>query len=147
MAKKNITFFLISFVFLLILFYVVPVSAQIVSNAPTNQGGVNLGAPVTSSEPAPSSFGAYTNRIYQLAVVIGISLAILMIIFAGYKYMGSAGDPQSLAEAKEVLVGAIVGLILILLTRLILATIDPRLLKFPDRAPDINSSTQDTTKK
>lgn len=54
--------------------------------------------------------------------------------------MSSAGDPQSLAEAKEILIGAIVGLVLILLTRLILATIDPELLKFPRHAPDLGSS-------
>ena len=52
--------------------------------------------------------------------------------------MSSAGDPQSLAEAKEILIGAIVGLVLILLTRLILATIDPCLLEFPRSAPNIN---------
>lgn len=110
-------------------------SAQIYSTSPSNEGGVNLGAPISSGETTPSSFADYTNKIYQFAVVIGISLAVLMIIFAGYKYMTTAGDPQSLAEAKEVLLGAIVGLVLILLTRLILATIDPRLLSFPQHAP------------
>src|SRR4030042_5386420 len=137
MAKKIIIFFLLYSVVITALFLVFPVQAQNYENAPKDEGGVDLGAPVTSGEATPSSFADYTNRIYQFAVVIGISLAVLMIIFAGYKYMSSAGDPQSMAEAKEILIGAIVGLILILLTRLILATIDPRLLQFPRSAPDL----------
>lgn len=139
MAKKITIFFFAYVVLLFFLFAVSPISAQILTASPTNQGGVDLGAPIGGTT-TPSSFADYVNRIYQFAVVIGISLAVLMIIFAGYKYMSSAGDPQSLAEAKEVLVGAIVGLVLILLTRLILASIDPRLLQFPNRAPELANS-------
>ncbi|MBU2595823.1 pilin [Patescibacteria group bacterium] len=137
MAKRIITFFIIYCVVITALFLALPTQAQIIDNAPKDEGGVGLGAPIgTTSEP--KSFADYTNLVYQFAVVIGISLAVLMIIFSGYKYMSSAGDPQSLAEAKEILIGAIVGLILILLTRLILASIDPCLLEFPRSAPDIN---------
>ncbi|TSC91692.1 MAG: Uncharacterized protein CEN92_210 [Candidatus Berkelbacteria bacterium Licking1014_96] len=128
---------LVCFMFLII-FSVSPASAQVYSVSPSASGSVGLGAPI-GGETKPSSFADYTNRIYQFAVVIGISLAVLMIIFAGYKYMSSSGDPQSMAEAKEILIGAIVGLILILLTRLILASIDPCLLEFPRSAPDINA--------
>lgn len=136
MAKKIIIFFLICGAVIISLLLVHPVSAQVLEGAPENEGGVDLGAPIGGTT-TPTSFADYVNRIYNYAVVIGISLAILMIIFAGYKYMSSAGDPQSLAEAKEVLIGAIVGLVLILLTRLILATIDPRLLQFPQSAPEL----------
>lgn len=139
MAKRIITFFLIYIAFLISLSFINPVSAQS-DSTPTPSYTVGLGAPVTSGEPAPSNFADYTNRIYQFAVVIGISLAVLMIIFGGYKYMGSSGDPQSIAEAKEILVGAVVGLVLILLTRLILATIDPQLLKFPRSAPSFSTA-------
>lgn len=134
---KKIPIFLLLCFGLIIVFFVSPASAQVIDNAPKDEGGVDLGAPIGGAT-TPSSFADYTNRIYQFAVVIGISLAVLMIIFAGYKYMSSSGDPQSMAEAKEILIGAIVGLILILLTRLILASIDPCLLEFPRSAPDIN---------
>jgi hypothetical protein len=142
MAKRIITFFLIYIAFLVSLSFINPVSAQIFSSSstPTPSYTVGLGAPVTSGEAAPSNFADYTNRIYQFAVVIGISLAVLMIIFGGYKYMASSGDPQSIAEAKEILIGAVVGLVLILLTRLILATIDPRILQFPRTAPTFTSA-------
>jgi len=139
MVKNIIIFFLVYFAIFILFLFVNPVSAQVYDNTPKNEGNVDLGAPIGGTE-TPSSFADYTNRIYQYAVVIGISLAVLMIIFAGYKYMSSSGDPQSLAEAKEILVGAIVGLVLILLTRLILATIDPRLLQFPQRAPELGGS-------
>lgn len=139
MAKKIITFFLISIALLVLLSWINPVSAQ-GDSTPTPSYAVGLGAPVTSGETNPSTFADYTSRIYQFAVVIGISLAVLMIIFGGYKYMGSSGDPQSVAEAKEILIGAVVGLVLILLTRLILATIDPQLLKFPRSAPSFSTA-------
>ena len=139
MAKRIITFFLIYIVFLISLSFINSASAQS-DSTPTPSYTVGLGAPVTSGEAAPSNFADYTSRIYQFAVVIGISLAVLMIIFGGYKYMASSGDPQSIAEAKEILIGAVVGLVLILLTRLILATIDPRLLQFPRTAPTFTSA-------
>jgi hypothetical protein len=138
MAKRIIIFFLIYIVFLIFLSFVGPASAEDSSTTPSYT--VGLGAPVTSGEANPSNFSDYTNRIYQFAVVIGISLAVLMIIFGGYKYMASSGDPQSIAEAKEILIGAVVGLVLILLTRLILATIDPQLLKFPTSAPTFTNA-------
>jgi hypothetical protein len=143
MAKKIITFFLVLVTLSFLVFLVDSASAQIYSNSstPSPTYTVGLGAPVTSGEAAPSTFADYTNRIYQFAVVIGISLAVLMIIFGGYKYMASSGDPQSIAEAKEILIGAVVGLVLILLTRLILASIDPELLKFPNRAPTFETTT------
>ncbi len=139
MAKNIIIFFLVCIAIFFVFVLANPVSAQIIDNAPADEGNVDLGAPIGGTT-TPSSFADYTNRFYQYAVFIGISLAVLMIIFAGYKYMSSAGDPQSLAEAKEILVGAIVGLVLILLTRLILTTIDPRLLQFPERAPELGGS-------
>jgi len=142
MAKKIITFFIVYSVVITFLFLVLPAQAQIIEDegAPQqDEAGVRLGAPIGGTTE-PKSFADYTNLVYQFAVVIGISLAVLMIIFSGYKYMSSAGDPQSMAEAKEILIGAIVGLVLILLTRLILATIDPELLKFPRSAPDLNKN-------
>ncbi|MCX6811226.1 MAG: pilin [Candidatus Berkelbacteria bacterium] len=147
MAKRIITFFLIYIALLISLSFINSASAQIIdsSSAPTPSYTVGLGAPVTGGETAPANFADYTNRIYQYAVVIGISLAVMMIIFGGYKYMASSGDPQSIDEAKEILIGAVVGLILILLTRLILATIDPQLLKFPRSAPIFTSTPAPST--
>lgn len=146
MAKQIITFFLIYIAIIFSLYFIGFTKAQVYSTSPSASisNGVDLGAPIGGTT-TPSNFADYTNRIYQYAVVIGISLAVLMIIFAGYKYMTSSGDPQSLAEAKEILVGAVVGLVLILLTRLILATIDPRLLQFPSRAPDLYQTATPTS--
>lgn len=103
-------------------------------------GEVDLSAPIGSAKR--TNLAGYVALIYNFAVVAGISLAVLVIIFAGYKYMMSSGDPQSLEESKELLVGAIVGLILIFLTRLILTTIDTRLNQFPLKAPSLNGSEQ-----
>lgn len=112
--------------------------AQITSEPPTSSNpaegsGLPLAAPIGNT--TQSNLAKYVNIVYNLAIFLGISLTILVIIFAGYKYMSSSGDPQSMAEAKELLWGAIVGLILILITRLILVSIDSRILRFPRYNP------------
>ena len=104
-------------------------------------GETDLSAPIGIKDKL--SLGEYIPVIYNFFVVLGVSLAILVIIFAGYKYMMSSGDPQSLEESKELLVGAIVGLILIFLTRLILGSIDARLLQFNTGPPEIGETMQD----
>jgi len=136
MIKKGKTTFLLLFSMLIILIFLFGgvALAQENNESGETEGGVELGAPI-GGEDEPSNFADYVNTIYDFAVVAGTSLAVLVIIFAGYKYMASSGDPQSTAEAKELLVGAIVGLVLILLTRLILVSIDPRILEIPSRNP------------
>ena len=56
-------------------------------------------------------------------VVFGIlgSIAVLIIVLAGLKYITSKGDPQEMAQAKNALVYALVGLAIVILSYSIVA--------------------------
>ncbi len=65
----------------------------------------------------------YIGCIYEFATYLAIGLAILMIIWGGYRYITSQGNPDALGEAKEIIGGAIIGLMVLLLAYLILSQI------------------------
>ena len=72
---------------------------------------------------ADVSLPTYIGCIYEFATYLAVGLAILMIIWGGYKYITSAGNPEALGEAKEIIGGAIIGLLVLGLGYLILSNI------------------------
>jgi len=62
---------------------------------------------------------SWIEEFYKWSVPIGALLAVLMIVLGGYKYMTSQGNAEALGEAKEMIYGAIAGLVLLLLIALI----------------------------
>ena len=100
------------------------------------EGYIKIGSP--SPEIAQSgkdvclkqetAFPQYINMIYTLSITLAIILATIMIVYGGYRYMTSAGNPETLAEAKDIITGAIIGLILLILAALILRTISPSIV-------------------
>ncbi len=59
-----------------------------------------------------------TKVIDILSAIIGI-VAVIMIIIAGFKYVTSAGDSNKVTSAKNTIVYAIIGLILVVLAQVI----------------------------
>ena len=55
------------------------------------------------------------NVIAGLLVFSG-TIAIFMLIFAGFKYVTSSGDPKQVEGAKQTMTYAIIGLVVILLS-------------------------------
>jgi len=56
--------------------------------------------------------------INTMSLIIGI-LAVIMIIWAGFKYVTSGGDSGSIQSAKNTLIYAIVGIIIVALAQFI----------------------------
>lgn len=65
----------------------------------------------------------YISHLYTYAIWIATGLALIMVIYGGYKYTTSSGNPDVLTEAKEIIIGALVGLLLLILARVILSTV------------------------
>jgi hypothetical protein len=63
---------------------------------------------------------AYLRSFYYWAVGVAILASVIMIIYAGYKYTMSQGDPSDINDAKEIIVSTLVGLALLLLSFTIL---------------------------
>lgn len=83
---------------------------------------VKIGAPFPG-EKSKVNLVEHITSVYNWAAGIGSSLATLIIILAGFKYATSSGNPEALQDAKESIVGALIGLAVIALTFLLLKTI------------------------
>jgi hypothetical protein len=63
---------------------------------------------------------------YFMISISGLS-AFVMLVRGGFMWMSSAGNPNTLGEAKDTITSAILGLIIILASFLILQVINPEL--------------------
>ena len=98
----------------------------------SNQQGFN-----GSSGNIPGAFGQETNKATDIRIIIvriiTISLgflatiAVVLIIYAGFKWMTAAGNESNVEDAKKILTQATIGLVVILsaygLTSFILSSI------------------------
>ena len=58
--------------------------------------------------------GADSNKIstvFNIVIAIVASVAVLIIVLAGFKYITSSGDAQGVAAARKAIVYALVGLV------------------------------------
>lgn len=73
---------------------------------------------------AQISFGStlkeYVENFYNWSIGVGLTLAIIMLGYAGYLMIVSAGDPKRVGLGKEIIVGALSGLTLLAGAKLIL---------------------------
>ena len=90
-------------------------------------------AEVVPLAPLPTKFGGdtetlpgYVNTIFLLTISVGAVLAVLRIIWGGFRYMTSeaVGDVK---EARSIIVQAIIGLLLLLGIWIILNEINPNI--------------------
>lgn len=99
-----------------------------------------------TSDVAKGDLANYLGSFYSWAVALGGGLAIFSIAFAAIDYAGSGGDVEKINGAKEKIVGAVVGLLLLVLTYLILQALhtqaDTKQSSQPSTAtPSTSSST------
>jgi hypothetical protein len=82
------------------------------------------GGPVEIQNPIQAgSFEDIINSIINFIFKIAIILAPLMVIVSGFLFVTSAGDPKKITQAKNILIYAAVGLLIVLLSKGILAII------------------------
>lgn len=70
-----------------------------------------------------TSFSEYFLALIKLAVTVAIALAVLMIVWGAFKYVTSGGDESRAKDGKDIIVGALVGLALLFLIRIIVPII------------------------
>lgn len=76
----------------------------------------------------------YIQLIYKFAAGIVAGLAAIMIVIGGVQYATAAGNPKAIGSAKETIVSAIVGLVVVVTSYLILGLFGTQFtnLKEPD---------------
>jgi hypothetical protein len=97
----------------------------VASQPPASQSGAD-GASTDTFRFKNTLFGdnitapQYVRSLYIWSVGIAILGASGMIIYAGYKYTASRGNPSEISNAKEIIISSLVGLALLLLSFTIL---------------------------
>lgn len=64
---------------------------------------------------------------YEWGIVIGIIIFFIMLLFAGFEYLTSAGNPSRLESARRKIISGFAGVFLLMGSFLILNTINPEL--------------------
>ena len=76
-----------------------------------------------------TDLGSYVGRLYQFGLMIAGIIAFAVIIFGAAQYTLSAGGFASKEDAKDIMLNAIYGLLLLFGAYLVLYTINPNLVK------------------
>ncbi len=89
-------------------------------------GSVNTALGPWSADPS-----GFVTSLFGILLSISGGIAVLLIMFSGYRIVTSQGDPEKLQGGKEQLTAAIVGLLFIIFSLVILQIIGVDVLKLP----------------
>jgi cytochrome bd-type quinol oxidase subunit 2 len=92
------------------------------------------GANCDPDEDGSRVSGAIETTINIFSIIVGI-VAVIMLIIGGLKYITSAGDASSIASAKNTIIYAIVGLIVVVLAQAIIRFVIVRTETPPSGSP------------
>lgn len=95
--------------------------------------------------PTTGGFPGFIKYIYLFALgAVGI-IALLAILIGAIMYITSAGQPDKMGEAKDRIMSAVLGVLILLASALILRTINPDLTEFGTPDLSISPGEQQTT--
>ncbi len=88
--------------------------------------GTDLNAGISGQNCTPAQTQDATDKIQSIvttvvnifSIVVGI-IAVIMIIFGGFKYITSGGDSGNITSAKNTIIYAIIGLVIVALAQFI----------------------------
>jgi len=106
-----------------------PVLAQAIEFVPSISipGVATAGQKITITG---STFGEYIVGIYGTSVSVGAILSTIVLLVAGFVWLTAAGNVGQIETAKDIAGGAVSGLALLLLSWVLLNTINPNLVNF-----------------
>jgi len=103
----------------------------------------DLGYPPFAQATGPADF---IQKLYDYALSIAGTLAVVMIVYGGVKYVVSAGSVSAQSDARDIIKNAVWGIVLLGGAYLVLNTINPQLvtLKEPGLEPITAAPTSTT---
>ena len=122
--------------FLFILIFVPFLFSSLISFVFAKERGLEVQYPEIGEEKITTSttMAEYAGYIFRFSFIIAAVAAFAVLIYGGFRYVISAGNPSAMDDAKKWIWGGIIGLILLLCSWLILKTIDPEFLQ-PEMVP------------
>jgi hypothetical protein len=95
------------------------------------QGQLEINYPnipgVTRPQSILTPLNTYLGYLYGFFMIIAGVLTFSLLVVGGIKYLLSFGKPQKMADAKEQITGALLGMLIIFLSYLIINTLNPQL--------------------
>lgn len=85
------------------------IAASLVSYLGDRLGGASKGG-----LPNPNANTAIPNILDYFVFPISASLALLMVVIGGFKYITANGDPNSVTSAKNTIIYALIGLLVVM---------------------------------
>jgi len=82
---------------------------------------LNAGVAFAQKTAVQKALGCLACRIMQIVIFIIGAVATLVIIFAGLKWIGSGEDPEARNQAKQLIIHAIVGVVIVILAAFIVS--------------------------
>jgi hypothetical protein len=92
-------------------------------------------------EENTKTIGTYITSIYNYLLAIVGLLSTIVLMAAGIIWMTAAGNTERISLAKNFIIGALTGLLLLLLSYILLKTINPNLVDF--KPSDVNNIKKD----
>ncbi len=77
----------------------------------------------SSSLTNSTDISSFVTALLNLAIPLSVVCVVVLLVFAGYQLMTSAGNPDKLKESKEVITNAIIGFLVVLMSVAILLLI------------------------
>lgn len=71
----------------------------------------------------------YINGVYRYSIGLGVLIALVLIIVAGFRWMVAAGNAQKIGDAKKTVTNSILGLALLFSAYSLIEIINPQILQ------------------
>lgn len=83
--------------------------------------GVSLadGGPATCTEDGTNSFSGLAKKVVDIFSIVVGAVSVIMIIVGGFRYIVSNGDSTAVTGAKNSILYAVVGLVIVLFAQVI----------------------------
>lgn len=126
--------FLIAQMVVSLALFVVPISTFAQTNSfpqggqPTNSFPQGSGGSRTIQNPLKvNSIAEFISALLRAVIAIGIPIAVLFIVLAGFKFIAAQGSPSALAEARSNFIYVVIGIAIFIgasaIAELVMATL------------------------
>jgi hypothetical protein len=96
-------------------------------------------SPLGTTLDDASTLTILVKYVYEWGIFLGGLAVLISLVFGGFLYLTSAGNPSRLSEAKDRIFSALIGLVLLFSIFLILNTINPELTFLIEPGAEIGS--------
>lgn len=95
-----------------------------------NLFGTGLGGPA-----GKTTFGGLVTIILQIALLVVGSVAVLFLMYGGYRYITASGNEENAEAAKKIIFNAVLGLVIVVLSFAVITIISTVLVTGAVRGP------------